>query len=218
MGSLLLALSIIQAVWAIRTERRGAVAAACLALVVTLGLAAMPLSPLVHAALVQFGGGLAMMAATLVSPRWTRGPRPVADEGTPSARTLGWLTPALVILQVLLGAGFRHGALPLWPHLTGSLLVGAMLLFAGMAVLQSYSMHESLARVSTGLLWAAGLQVTLGLGAYGVRVMKDASPGMQYVTAGHLMMGAATLGASLVFGLHIFYHVRESLLSREAAA
>jgi hypothetical protein len=202
-----------------RTEQRAAVTFSGWLLAALLALSAAPLPSAFHAGVTQTAVAAAMAFAAIVSPAWIRGPRPVADEGTPSARTFGWLAPALVLIQIVLGAGFRHGWLPLWPHLTGSLLVGSILLYAGMAVMQSYSLHDALRKASAGLLWVTGVQVTLGMAAYGVRVMTDPAAWTGYLTAAHVAAGAVTLGVATVFGLQVFYHVRESLLvSGEAAA
>jgi hypothetical protein len=217
-GPLVTALSLLQAAWISSTN--GFTAVKILAwFVPVLAAANVWLAPLVaRAGLAQLLFALTVALAVVTSPTWARGPRPVEDEGIPSMRTLGWLTPLCVLLQVLLGAAIRYDLLPVWTHITGSFVAGALLMFAGMAALQSYGGHDALKRVSTVLLWVTGLQLTLGMAAYGVRVAKDAEAWTVYLTIAHVVAGAVTLGSATAFALQVFYHVRETLLVREAAA
>ena len=218
-GIALLVLSMVEAGWVIQAvPRLGPRLMAGLQVLGLMLMAFLTGFPAVHATVAQFVFGAAAAVAGLTASEWQRGPRLVADEGTPSMRTLAWLAPAGVGLQVALGAGLRHGALPVWPHISGSLLVGGLLLFAGMAVMQSYSMHESLRRAGVTLLLVTGLQVMLGMAAYGVRMMKQPEAWTVWLTMGHVLTGALTLGASLMFAFQVFYHVRESLFVQEAAA
>ena len=90
-------------------------------------------------------------------------------------------------------------------------------MFAGMAALQSYGMHDSLRRAATALLWLTGLQLALGMGAYGVRMAKEPAAWTVHLTVAHVVTGAMMMGAATAFALQVFYHVRESLLVREAA-
>ena len=174
--------------------------------------------PAVRAVAAQFVFALTISIAVATSPSWLSGPQPVADEGVPSARTLAWLAAVGVAGQVALGAALRYQALPVWPHISGSVLVGGLLLFAGMAVLQSYAQHGALRRVGTALLCVTALQVTLGMAAYGVRMMAHPEAWTAWLTMAHVVNGALTLGAAMAFALQVFYHVQESLLGREAAA
>ena len=174
--------------------------------------------PAVQAVAAQFVFALTISIAVATSPSWLSGPQPVADEGVPSARTLAWLAAVGVAGQVALGAALRYDALPVWPHISGSLLVGGLLLFAGMAVLQSYAQHGALRRVGTALLCVTALQVTLGMAAYGVRMMAHPAAWASWLTLAHVVNGALTLGAAMAFALQVYYHVQESLLGREAAA
>lgn len=220
MGTVLLVLSIVQAAWVWKVDSR--ILPRVLAGLLVAGMALLAFLsgyPAVHATLAQFVFGVAASLAGLTSAAWQRGPRVVADEGTPSVRTLGWLAPVSVAVQAALGAGLRHDVLPVWLHISGSLLVGGLLLFAGMAVMQSYSMHDALRGAGLTLLWVTGLQVTLGMAAYGVRMMAHPSPSWAvWLTVGHVATGALTLGAAMMFAFQVFNHVRESLLVHEAAA
>ena len=219
MGIGLMVLSMVEAGWLLKADPR--ISLRLMGGLLVLGMALLAFVtgyPAVHATLSQFVFGLAASIAGLTSLQWQRGPRPVADEGSPSVRTLGWLVPLGVAIQVALGAGLRYDALPVWPHISGSLLVGGLLLFAGMAVMQSYSMHDALRGAGMTLLWVTALQVMLGMAAYGVRVMKHPEPWTVWLTMGHVVTGALTMGAALMFAFQVFYHVRERLFVREAAA
>lgn len=227
------ALTLAQAVWISASDERGWMKAlGWVALVAVVfqgvlgGLSVLYLLPkeisILHACLAQLFFALTVALAVFTSSSWHRGPRPVADEGSPSMRTLGWMAPAAVLIQLALGAAYRHRALSVSPHVFGSVLVGGILVYAGMAALQSYSMHETLSQAGKALIWVTGIQTTLGLVAFAARAMTAKSvepdPWMVWLTAAHVAVGALTLGIAVAFWLQVRHHVQESLLVREAAA
>src|SRR5258708_15589033 len=63
-----------------------------------------------HACLAQLFFSTMVAISLFTSNRWLEGPQMVQDHGWPSMRTLALIVPALVLVQVALGAGFRHRA------------------------------------------------------------------------------------------------------------
>lgn len=192
-------------------------AAGCLALslmagAVGLTLAASPWMTVLHACLAHllFAGCAAVVVAT--SEGWEHGSAELADTGSPSLRTLGVVTPVVVMVQIFLGAIYRLLNLSAWPHLTGSLLVGCLLLYTGMVVLETHGEHAALRRAAQVLVGVTIAQMALGLGAFLGRVMAADGLEQEWWTilarTAHVACGAATLGASVAYAMQVFFHVR----------
>src|SRR2546421_2418341 len=87
--------------------------------------------PVAHAALAQIFFGL-VVAIAIVSSRWFTLELPSLDDrGSPSIHTVALLNAAVIFLQVVLGAGFRHKDIPVWPHVAGALVVVGMVTWKG---------------------------------------------------------------------------------------
>lgn len=169
---------------------------------------------IVHSSLAQILFAIAATTAVAVSPLADRmqGIR-IADSGSPSLRTLAWITPAAVVLQATLGAAFRHGALDVWPHILGSIFVAGLLCFSAMAVYETPNVPDGLRQIAHALLGITITQVLLGLGAY-ISKLGDTSgsrePWMVALSVSHVALGAMTMGAAFVFGLFADRHTVES--------
>lgn len=159
---------------------------------------------------VFFAGGVALLVGS--SSAWSQAAAALDDTGSPSLRTLSVVVPVAVFLQIFLGAIYRHVALPVWPHILGSLLVGCLLLYTGMVVLETHGQHPALRLAAQALLAITIAQIALGLAAFLGRVMSgDGLEPEWWMTAArsaHVVTGAMTLGASVFYGMQVFYHVR----------
>ena len=170
-----------------------------------------PWAIVVHACLshVLFAGTVALLVAA--SPVWSLPPELTDDTGSPSLRTLGMVVPAAVFLQIFLGALYRHVNLPVWPHLAGSLIVGCLLLYTGIVVLESHGEHTALRSAAQVLLVITVLQIVFGLGAFLGRVMvADGMPPEWWSILArtlHVATGALTLGAAVAYAMQVNYHV-----------
>ena len=175
-----------------------------------------------HACLshIFFAAVVALSVAT--SSAWSLPPNLVADTGSPSLRMLGMVVPFAVFMQIVLGALYRHVNLPVWPHIAGSLLVGGLLLYTGIVVLESHAEHAALRQAAQVLLVITVLQITFGLGAFLGRVM--VADGMQpewwsiLARTLHVATGALTLAAAVVYGMQTNYHVTEDPIGKSVVA
>src|SRR5258708_1913068 len=80
--------------------------------------------PVIHACFAQIVFG-AVLAIAVFTSRWWISERPqLADRGTPSIQTLAMVNVGVIFLQVVLGAGFRHSEIPVWPHIVGAFEIG----------------------------------------------------------------------------------------------
>jgi cytochrome c oxidase assembly protein subunit 15 len=213
-------LTIILAIWIARVEKRawmcrlgwlalgGVVAQGLLGGATVLLLQPAPIS-IAHACLAQLFFSITVAIAVFTSRKWQEGPQPVEDYGWPSLRSLAILTPALVLLQIGLGAGFRHRAFGLMPHIVGAMIVPLIILLTAVFVLNQFSKHRALRPAAIALLSITLVQVFLGIAAYVARLNAAEYPlAMVLTTVAHVATGGLTLAASVVLAIQIRRNVR----------
>ena len=213
-------LTVILAIWISRVEKRpwmrrlGWVAVSLVAAQALLGGATVlmlqpPPVSIAHACLAQLFFSVTVAIAVFTSRKWQEGPEPVEDYGWPSLRSLAIVTPILILLQVALGAGFRHRAFGLLPHVVGAMIVPLVILLVGVFALHQFPKHRSLRPAAVALLSITGVQVFLGVIAYIARINAAEYPlAMVLTTVTHVATGGLTLAASVVLAIQIRRNVR----------
>jgi cytochrome c oxidase assembly protein subunit 15 len=208
------------AIWLWRVEKRawmrrlGWILVAWVTVVGLLGgltvkLLTPPPVSILHTCLAQLFFSTTVCVAVFTSRRWFAGPELVDDYGRPSIRSLAVITPALVLMQIALGAAFRQRALGVMPHIIGAMVVSLTILLLGVFVLHAFPDHRTLRPAALAMLGITFLQVFLGVGAYLGRLQADQNPGaMVFTTVAHLAVGALTLASSIVLAIHIRRNVR----------
>jgi hypothetical protein len=124
--------------------------------------------------------------------KWTSFGAPAqsfVDSGTPSLPQIAKYLPGITMLQVVLGAAYRHGFTGFAPHLTGAILVSAVLLYVATGVFTPAPAGHRARQASFWLLWITIAQIGFGLGAYYYK-MNSVSSG---ITHAHILFGALTL-------------------------
>jgi len=112
--------------------------------------------------------------------------------------------PFLVILQISLGAAYRHKVFSVLPHMAGAMVVTLVLLVLCVVLLQHFPAHATLRPLAIAAMSALLLQVTLGIGAFVMRLLDfDTMPGFDYLAASHVCVGALTLAASVVLCIEV---------------
>jgi cytochrome c oxidase assembly protein subunit 15 len=168
-----------------------------------------------HACLAQLFFSATVAIAIFTSPNWKRGPLYVEDSGWPSMRSLSLLTAILVLVQVALGAGYRHRAFDVMPHIIGSIFVTAFILLVSIFILAQFGSHPALKRAALALLLVTCIQVLLGIAAFmsGLSHQQATTPVTQTVllTVTHVAAGALTLAASVSLCILVFRNVRPKL-------
>jgi len=167
------------------------------------------LSATAHATLAQVFFMTLVGLSLYLSSWWRDEPAQLEDKKSPSLRLLASLTTVTILAQLILGAAFRHGAFGIHPHLVGAGVVTVMVVWAGRAAKTRFRENRDLRRATVFLHSFFGLQILLGLAAwYAVRVlaMQSAQPTLPYValTVAHVLGGALTLAASVIFTLTAF--------------
>jgi cytochrome c oxidase assembly protein subunit 15 len=134
------------------------------------------------------------------------------DSGSPSVRTLSLLCVASILVQLILGAAFRHSGMKLLPHLISAAVVTALLIWTSSRVITNHSMPLVVRRPANFLLGLLLLQLCLGLASYLTRVQwgaDAAQPQLAMVlsTVAHVIVGALLLAASVVLAIQARRHL-----------
>src|SRR5260370_10793499 len=77
--------------------------------------------PVIHACFAPIVFGASLGIAVFPSKWWGSERPQLEDCGNPSIHSLTILNAAVIYLQVILGAGFRHKGIPIWPHMAGAM-------------------------------------------------------------------------------------------------
>lgn len=210
---------------ALRTLALGAVASVTALMALGFTMAGLPWMIVLHACISHLFFAATVALMVMSSPSQSVAREALADTGSPPLRTLALVVPMAVFLQIFLGSLYRHVNLPVWPHLVGSLLVGGLLLYTGMVVLESHGQQPDLRLAAQVLLGVTVAQLAFGMGAFLGRVMAQdhLSPEWWMVASRtiHVVTGALTLGAAVAYALQVNYHVQpgsKSHLVREKSA
>ncbi len=209
-------LTIILAVWIWRKESRPwvrTVAWSALGLVIAQGILGgitvlfllPPSSSSAHATLAEIFFVTVISRAGFTS-RWGWCPLPqVEDRGWPSLRTLTVWTSVLILLQIVLGAAFRHNAFGIIPHIIGAVIVTGMVFWTVLAVSRRFRAVKDLRRAARYLEILLGLQLVLGgLAYWAVLAARDAvqpTPSYVAITVAHVAVGALTFAACVILML-----------------
>jgi len=208
-----LILTVILAVWLARREPRAWVRrlgwlglAAVLAQALLGGLTVLLGLPrivsIAHAALAQLFFCTVVSIALFTSRAW-REEIAVHEEAEASPlRTAAFATCGAVFVQLLLGAGFRHGAFGILPHLLGAAVVATLGYRTAAVAREHYRGVAPLAAPARWLGWLITAQLVLGGGALWSRIAfaGSAQPArwMIGLTVAHVALGAATFAAAVV--------------------
>jgi cytochrome c oxidase assembly protein subunit 15 len=158
-----------------------------------------------HALVAQSFFGSVVALAVFTSRSWLAGREPQLDRGKPPLRTLTAVTVAAVLVQLVLGAGFRHQAFGIAPHVIGAVAVAALILWASFAVFRRHRGDSYLTRPAGFAVGLLVVQLSLGIAAYFARLASAGDPQplepMISLTVAHLVVGALTLATTLVLTL-----------------
>jgi cytochrome c oxidase assembly protein subunit 15 len=165
-----------------------------------------------HACLAQLFFSTTVAIAVFTSPSWRRGPEIVEDSGWPSLRSLALSAPIFVLVQLALGAGYRHQAFSVLPHIFGAIFVTGFLITVAVFVLAQFGSHPVLTRTAWTLMGITIVQVVLGIVAYLARLSSLNSPlpvqSTVLLTVLHVATGALTMACAVVLAIQVRRNVR----------
>ncbi len=213
------------AIWLAGTEKRATVRRlgwTALALVVAqalLGAARVKLGhpPLIatfHATVAQIFF-ITTVALVLYTSPWSLSDQPQhEDRGSPQLRSLSLWTTIIIFVQLILGAGFRHGAFGILPHLLGAVAVTFFVIWTGRTAKKRFTNVPAIRRSVVWLHATFGTQILLGFAAYWAvaKAINEAQPTLPYVilTVAHVLVGALTLASSVILTLICYRLLRPS--------
>jgi len=157
--------------------------------------------PVLHACFAQVMFAAVLGIAVFTSKWWIEERPHLTDAGAPSILILAILNAAVIFLQVVLGAGFRHSEIPVWPHMAGALAVLATVTWTAAAMRKRFGKAPEMGRVRLWLHSIFGLQFLLGFGAYWGRLASEkAGPTSATVllTVTHTVVGALLFALSVL--------------------
>ena len=166
-----------------------------------------------HATLAQSFFCIVVSIALFTSRGWMETePARLADSSSPSLRTLSALCVAAILIQLMLGAAFRHSGIKLLPHLISAAVVTALLIWTSSRVLTNHAMPSAVRRPANLLLALLLLQLCLGLASYLTRVQwgaDAAQPQLAMVvsTVSHVIVGALLLATGVVLAIQTRRHL-----------
>jgi heme a synthase len=166
-----------------------------------------------HATLAELFFITVFSIAIFTGKWWQSGLPQLDDAGSPKLRSLTVWTSILILVQIVLGAAFRHNAFGIVPHIIGAIVVTAMVFWTVLAVSRRFKSvplepAKDLRKAARYLEIALGLQLVLGGFAYwAVVAARDAvQPTPIYValTVLHVAVGALTFAASVFLMLSCY--------------
>jgi cytochrome c oxidase assembly protein subunit 15 len=175
--------------------------------------------PVIHACFAQIVFGAVLGIAVFTSKWWVSEQPQLEDSGTPSIHSLTILNAGVIYLQVILGAGFRHKDIPIWPHIAGAMLVLGMVIWTAVALRKRFPQSRELSKARILLHAIFGVQFLLGLAAYWSRLTTVEAPQpmpvMVTLTVIHTVVGAVLFAFSVLVALMCYRLVPRG---REVAA
>ncbi len=187
---------------------------------VTVLLMLPPIVSSAHACLAELFFSTTVAIALFTSNAWQRGAVPVNDGGSLSMRSVSFALPALVLLQVTLGAFARHKAIGSIYHIANSALVTGAILYVTVRILLHYTEHAALRQTALAMLSITFAQVFLGIAAYMSRLATaDAvqpMPVMVTFTVLHVAAGALTMACSVILAIQVGRNVSPARVAQPA--
>jgi cytochrome c oxidase assembly protein subunit 15 len=160
--------------------------------------------PVLHACFAQIVFAAVLGIAVFTSKWWIEDRPQLADAGSPSIRTLAVLNAAIIFLQVVLGAGFRHSEIPVWPHMAGALAVLGTVTWTAAVLRKRFDGVREMNRARALLHSIFGIQFLLGFGAYWGRLASEKTgptSATVLLTVTHTVVGALLFGLAILVAL-----------------
>ncbi len=168
-------------------------------------------NPAVAAMHEVIGPVLLSLLCFLAVMAWSGTDAEVEDSGRPPLRSLARWAPPVILVQVFLGALYRHAFMGISLHVFGAMVAGALIMFAGISVMILPGVGKVLQRVSWALLGVTFLQFFFGIYAYLNRIAAEEAgtvAGVSHIAVSHIVTGGLTMGLSVVLALLVNRYVR----------
>src|SRR6202050_2783372 len=124
------------------------------------------LTATIHAILAQIFFVTVISLTLFTGQWWNSSPTRLDDPASPPLRTLSAITAAAIFVQLILGAGFRHGAFQILPHIIRAFVVLFLAIWTARTVRVRFGAVKHLRRWGILLTSFIGTQFLLGIAAY----------------------------------------------------
>jgi len=173
-----------------------------------------------HATLAQLLFTTVVAIALVTSAWWRRERGAISDSGSPRIHSLAIATAAATLVQLILGAAFRHKGFGIIPHLIGAVVVTGMIFWLATALRSRFSSVPVLRNLGSALYGLIGLQLTLGGAAWWSRIygaqFPQPIPVTVTLTVVHTVTGALVLATTAMVGFVCYRMVGSSAAERVA--
>jgi cytochrome c oxidase assembly protein subunit 15 len=154
-----------------------------------------------HATLAQIFFCLAASLAFFTRADWRWDEPKLEDASIVSLQRLSVATTGAILAQLILGAVYRHSGMGFEPHAVGACVITLLVTWVVARILMKFSQARALLRPALWLATLLMLQLSLGMGAYLVKMagrnaLPPLSPAVNMTTA-HVAVGALVLVTSL---------------------
>ncbi|HZS48093.1 MAG TPA: COX15/CtaA family protein [Blastocatellia bacterium] len=160
-----------------------------------------------HALVAQSFLALIVSLVVFTSRKWFEPIGSISDKPALSLRSLSAVTTIAILVQLVLGAGFRHQAFGILPHVFGAVVVGFLVFLTATLTLTRHK-ESYLQRPAMAVIGLVVVQIGLGIASYYARLasINDPQPlePMVSLTVAHVATGALTLTAMVVLTLRIY--------------
>jgi heme a synthase len=161
--------------------------------------------PVMHACFAQIVFAAVLSIAVFTSGWWVSERPQIEDTGRPSTHFVAVLNAVIIYLQVILGAGFRHKDMPIWPHIAGAMAVLGAVMWTAAVLRKRFADSRELSRARILLHSIFGTQFLLGFAAWWSRVSTADAPQpmpvMVTLTVVHTVVGALLFATSVAIAL-----------------
>jgi heme a synthase len=158
--------------------------------------------PVLHACTAEIMFAILVSIAFVTSHWWMERLPQYDDQGAPAVHSIVTLNAAVIFLQVLAGAGFRHQYISLKPHVIGSALVLGVVIWTAAILRRRFGQVREISRARILLHILVGVQILLGLGSLWSRIATaddpQPMPVMVTLTVVHTVVGAILFATSIV--------------------
>ena len=158
--------------------------------------------PVMHACTAELMFAILVSIAFFTSHWWMENLPQYEDRGSPSIHSIVTFNAIIIFVQVLLGAGFRHQYITVKPHVMGSVVVLASVIWTASVLRRRFAHVKEITRVRVALHAILGLQILLGIAAYWSRISTAADPQPMPVmitfTVIHTVVGALLFATSII--------------------
>jgi heme A synthase len=159
----------------------------------------------IHACFAQIVFAAVLSVAVFTSKWWVSERPQLQDTGSPPMHIVAISNATVIYLQVILGAGFRHQYLPIWPHMAGALIVLGVVIWTAVVLRKRFGNSPELSKARVLLHAIFGVQFLLGLAAYWSRLSTANAPQpmpvMVTLTVIHTVLGAILFAFSVLIVL-----------------